>query len=73
MGLLGYSLSLIDKYVSLTTFVDFLAIISSKYFLPFSLGGKESTYNAGDLGSIPGLGTSPGEGKATHYRIPWTI
>ena len=24
---------------------------------------KESTYNAGDLGSIPGLGRSPGEGK----------
>jgi len=49
--------------VSLITFVDFLAIISSKYFLPFSLGGKESAYNAGDLGSIAGLGTSPGEGK----------
>ena len=25
--------------------------------------GKESTCNAGDLGSIPGLGRSPGEGK----------
>ena len=25
--------------------------------------GKESTRNAGDLGSIPGLGRSPGEGK----------
>ena len=25
--------------------------------------GKESTCNAGDLGSIPGLGSSPGEGK----------
>ena len=23
--------------------------------------GKESAYNAGDLGSIPGLGRSPGE------------
>ena len=23
----------------------------------------EPAYNAGDLGSIPGLGTSPGEGK----------
>ena len=31
-----------------------------------SLGGsagEESTCNAGDLGSIPGLGRSPGEGK----------
>ena len=26
--------------------------------------GKESSYNAGDLGSIPGLGKSPGEGKS---------
>ena len=25
--------------------------------------GKTSTSNAGDLGSIPGLGRSPGEGK----------
>ena len=25
--------------------------------------GKESTRNAGDLGLIPGLGRSPGEGK----------
>ena len=25
--------------------------------------GKESAYNAGDLGSIPGLGLSLGEGK----------
>jgi len=30
---------------------------------PGSSVGKESTYNAGDLGSIPGLGRSPGEGK----------
>ena len=27
------------------------------------LSFKESTYNVGDLGSIPGLGRSPGEGK----------
>ena len=30
---------------------------------PNSSVGKESTCNAGSLGSIPGLGTSPGEGK----------
>ena len=29
---------------------------------PGSSVGKESTYNAGDLGSIPGLGRSPGGG-----------
>ena len=39
--------------------------------------GKESICNAGDLGSIPVLGRSPGGGMATHssilaWRIPWT-
>ena len=31
--------------------------------LPCGSAGKESTCNAVDLGSIPGLGRSPGEGK----------
>ena len=31
--------------------------------LPWRLRGKESTCNAGDTGSIPGLGRSPGEGN----------
>ena len=36
--------------------------------------GKESTRNAGDLGSIPGLGRPPGEGMATHSNIlAWRI
>ena len=30
---------------------------------PCGSAGKESTCNAGDLGLIPGLGISPGEGK----------
>ena len=30
---------------------------------PGGLAGKESARNAGDLGSTPGLGRSPGEGK----------
>ena len=30
---------------------------------PYSSVGKESAYNAGDLGLIPGSGGSPGEGK----------
>ena len=35
------------------------------YFMgfPCGLAGKESVCNAGDLGLIPGLGRSPGEGK----------
>ena len=45
---------------------------------PCGSAGKESTDNAGDLGLIPGLGRSPGEGKTTHssilaWRIPWTV
>ena len=36
-------------------------------FLGFPCGsaGKESAHNAGDLGSIPGLGRFPGEGKGS--------
>ena len=37
-----------------------------KVMATYSSGGsdsEESTCNAGDLGSIPGLGRSPGEGK----------
>ena len=30
---------------------------------PSGSDGKESAYNAGDLGSIPGLGRSPREGN----------
>ena len=30
---------------------------------PCGSAGKESTCNAGDLSSIPGLGRSPGEGN----------
>ena len=31
--------------------------------LPWWLSGEESTYNAGDVGLIPGTGRSPGEGN----------
>ena len=41
---------------------------------PGGSDSKESVCNAGDLGSIPGLGRSPGEGMATHSSIPaWRI
>ena len=44
---------------------------------PGSSAGKESACKAGDPGSIPGSGISPGEGNATHssilaWGIPWT-
>ena len=40
------------------------------YKLNISLdwGEKKSTYNAGDLSSIPGLGRSPGEGNGSLLR-----
>ena len=45
---------------------------------PCGSAGKESSCNARDLGSIPGLGRSTGEGKDYHssilaWRIPWTV
>ena len=33
------------------------------FIFPGGLDGKASTYNAEDLGSIPGSGISPGEGN----------
>ena len=36
---------------------------------PCASGGKESACNAGDLGSIPGLGRSPGEQKG--YKLQY--
>ena len=33
--------------------------------------GKESACNVGDLGSIPGLGRSPGEGKSYPLQYSW--
>ena len=35
---------------------------------PGGSAGKESACNAGDLGSIPGLGRSPGEGKGYPFQ-----
>ena len=35
---------------------------------PDDSDGKESACNAGDLGSIPGLGKSPGEGKGYPFQ-----
>ena len=43
---------------------------------PGGLDGKESACNVGDLGSIPGLGRSPGEGHGNTLQYsgesPWT-
>ncbi|CAI9173090.1 unnamed protein product [Rangifer tarandus platyrhynchus] len=38
---------------------------------PESSAGEESACNEGDLGSIPGLGRSPGEGKG--YPLQYSV
>ena len=45
---------------------------------PGGSAGKESACNAGDLDSIPGLGTSPGEGNGYPLQYSglensWTV
>ena len=44
--------------------------MSHKLGFPFGSASKESACNAGDLGSIPGLGRFPGEGKG--YPIQYS-
>ena len=51
--------------------------LSEALSVPGGSDGKASAYNAGDPGSIPGLGRSPREGMATHssilaWKIPYT-
>ena len=38
-------------------------ILITEMGFPRGSAGKETACNAGDLGSVPGLGRSPGEGK----------
>ena len=38
---------------------------------PASSDGKESTCNAGDWDSIPGLGRFPGKGNGYPLQYPW--
>ena len=38
---------------------------------PWGSAGKESTYNAGDMGSIPGLGRFSEEGKGLPTPVFW--
>ena len=40
------------------------------YFLFGGSDGKESACSAGDLGSITGVGRSPGEGNGTPVFLP---
>ena len=42
--------------------------VKLKYYFPPGSGGKESTCNEGDLGLIPGLERSPGEGNSYPFQ-----
>ena len=48
-----------------------ISITSDMQGFPCGSAGKESACNAGDLGLIPGLGRSPGEGKG--YLLQYSI
>ena len=48
------------------------------YYIVGGSVDKETTCNAGDLGSIHGLDRSPGEWNGSHssilaWRIPWSV
>ena len=51
-----------ELFLELQLFFEYVTIYRTLSF-PWGLAGKESSYNAGDLGLIPGFGRSPGEGK----------
>ena len=49
-------------------------IFLKKNDFPGGSDGKASVYNVKDLGSIPGLGRSPGGGHGNHFSIlAWRI
>ena len=50
--------------------IDFIFRRFLTYGFPCESAGKESVCNAGDLGSIPGLWRSPGEGKDYSLQYP---
>ena len=54
-------MTLITTWIS-ESFMDTDLMCLKKGF-PGDSGGKDSVYNVGDLGSIPGSGRSPGEGN----------
>ena len=45
-------------------------MIALRIKFPDGSAGKESACNVGDLGLIPGLGRSPGEGKGYPLQYP---
>ena len=53
-------------YLGISLFFLMLSLLYWAY--PGSSDGKESAFNVGDLGLIPGLGRSPGKGKGNPFQ-----
>ena len=56
---------------SSTSFLRSLFCTFPNVGFPGSLASKESASNAGDPGSIPGLGRSPGKGIGYPFQFSW--
>ena len=52
----------------LTPLLSIRLVILNIWDFPGGSDGKASAYNMGDLGSIPGLGRSPGEGNDNPFQ-----
>ena len=51
--------------------IGIYGVLIHRQGFPSGSAGKESACNAGDLGSIPGLGRSPGEGNGNPLQCSW--
>ena len=63
-----YQSGLVDVSLMLGIKFQYYHCLFSSF--PFGSVGKESACKAGDLGSIPGLGRSPGEEKGYPFQYP---
>ena len=54
--------------MSFRTTRNLLKAVKCSVGFPGGLEGKASAYNAGDPGSIPGSGRSPGEGNGNPFQ-----
>ena len=66
----GFS-SLLDLTQILGQIHSFTNHLCLLYGFPGGSDGKASVCNAGDLGSIPGLGRSPGEGNGSSLQYSY--
>ena len=71
-SLVGYCLNRVEKSRTqlkrLSMHIQRLLTRFRTLGFPGGSDGKESAHNGGDLGSIPGLGRSPGEGNSYSFQ-----